>query len=243
MGQLEASIQANYDCIQEKVRQAAESTGRTAGEICTVVVSKFQTIEVIRAAYSVGIRTFGENYPQEADQKIRQLEDLEGLEWHMIGHLQSRKSAMIAHNFQMIHSIDSLKHAQKLDAALKNENKKMPALLEMNVGGEESKFGWKADKQADWEKLLPEITWVLQLPNLMVKGLMAMPPLTDRPEFSRSYFQCLYQIRDFLNRQFPDASFSILSMGTSSDFEVAIQEGATMVRIGQAILGPRPTQI
>ena len=242
MNSLESSILENYERIQERVRKAAESSGRSTGEISTVVVSKSQPVEVILAAYSIGIRIFGENYPQEAEQKIKRLTGLEGISWHMIGHLQSRKSALIAYNFQMIHSIDSLDHAQKLDTALKNENKSMPALLELNVGGEESKFGWKAETQADWEKLLPEISLVLQLPNLVVNGLMTMPPLTDRPELSRPYFRCLCQARDFLNRQIPNHPFSMLSMGTSADFEVAIQEGATMVRIGQAILGPRPHQ-
>jgi pyridoxal phosphate enzyme (YggS family) len=240
MSQLEASILGNYERIQEKVRKAAESTGRSVGEICTVVVSKSQPEDVIRAAYSAGIRTFGENYPQEAEQKIKRLVDLEGIAWHMIGHLQSRKSVLIARNFQMIHSVDNLQHAQKLDIALKKENKRMPALLELNVGGEESKFGWKAETQADWERLLPEISLVLQLPNLVVNGLMTMPPLTDQPELSRTYFRCLCQAHDFLNRQYPNRPFSILSMGTSADFEVAIQEGATMVRVGRAILGPRP---
>lgn len=242
MDPIAASILVNYEGIQARIRKAAELSGRSAGEICPVVVTKLQTVEVIRAAYSVGIRTFGENYPQEAEQKIKQLTDLEGAAWHMIGQFQSRKSAMIARNFQMIHSIDSVPHALKLDAALKLENKSMPALLEINVGGEESKSGWRAERQADWERMLPEIELLLHLPNLRIQGLMAMPPLADRPELSRPYFQCLYQMADFLNQQFSSQPFSSLSMGTSSDFEVAIQEGATMVRIGQAILGPRPSQ-
>ncbi len=242
MDPLAASILANYEGIQERIRKAAESGGRSTGEICIVTVTKRQTLEVIRAAYSVGVRTFGENYPQEAEQKINQLADLEGAAWHMIGHIQSRKSAVIARNFQMIHSIDSLPHAQKLDAALGSENKSMPALLEINVGGEESKSGWKAEKQADWERMLPEIDLLLQLPNLRIQGLMTMPPLVDQPEINRPYFQNLSRMAGFLNQQFSGRPFISLSMGTSSDFEVAIQEGATMVRIGQAILGPRPSK-
>lgn len=243
MNSLEANIRANYEDIQARIAKAAGLIGQPADAVCTVVVSKLQSIDVIRAAYHVGIRSFGENYPQEAEQKISQLTDLQEITWHMIGQIQSRKSATIARNFQMIHSIDSVQHAQKIDTILKAENKSLTALLEINVGGEESKAGWKADTREAWEKLLPEIDILLGLPNLKIRGLMTMPPLAELPELNRSFFSKLRHMAQFLNEQFSTHPFSILSMGTSADFEVAIQEGATMVRIGQAILGPRPARL
>lgn len=239
---LETSIRANYGTIQERVSKAAASIGKPLDSICTVVVSKLQPPEVIRAAYAAGIRSFGENYPQEAEQKIVGLMDLQDITWHMIGHIQSRKSPIIAHHFQMIHSVDSVAHARKLDSALAAEKKTMLALLEMNVGGEESKSGWNASSPEDWERLLPEVDELLNLPCLKVQGLMAMPPLAELPEQSRPFFSKLRRMQEYFNQQFSARPFTILSMGTSADFEVAIQEGATIVRIGQAILGQRPKQ-
>jgi PLP dependent protein len=241
MMSIEERIQANYEAIQDRVARAAASAGERAEGICIVVVSKLQTAEVVRAAYRVGIRSFGENYPQEAAPKIATLGDLKEITWHMIGQVQSRKSKVIAQSFQMIHSIDNLPHAQKLDAALEHEKKHMTALLEVNLAGEESKAGWKVQTPAEWEAMLPEIMAMLRLPNLKIKGLMTMPPLANLPELSRPYFSRLREMQHYLNSQISSRPFSMLSMGTSADFEVAIQEGATIVRIGQAILGPRLT--
>lgn len=235
-----AQIALNLATVQEKIDKAARSVGRDPSEVSLLVVSKSQPEAVVRAAYQAGIRRLGENYPQEAEEKIEKLAGLSGLEWHMIGHLQSRKAAIIARCFQMIHSIDSLDLARKLDRALNVEGKILPALLEINVGGEESKFGWRATDEREWEALLPDFEQVLALKNLRVQGLMTMPPWFENAEEARPFFRRLNSLMKTLAFQFPATQWKELSMGTSGDFEIAIQEGATIVRIGQAILGPRP---
>jgi PLP dependent protein len=240
MDSLPAQIVQNLNDVQTRIEQAARSVGRDPKAVKLLVVSKAQPEPVIRAAFDTGIRRFGENYPQEAEGKIEHLADLAGIEWHMIGHLQSRKVAIIARCFDMIHSIDSLELAQKLDRALENEAKSLPALLEINVGGEESKFGWKVTDEDSWHALLPELEQVVALRHLNVRGLMTMPPWSENPEESRVYFQRLRRLMKNLSSAMPEVNWQELSMGTSGDFEVAIQEGATIVRIGQAILGPRP---
>lgn len=209
-------------------------------EVKVVVVSKAQPVDLIRDAYRAGIRCFGENYPQEAEEKIMLLSDLPGIEWHMIGHLQSRKCPVIARHFKMIHSVDSLPLSQKLNNACERSGRKLPVLLEMNVGGEASKFGWQTSIEENWSEILPDFERILQLSNLDVLGLMTMPPLSDSAEVSRKYFQKLRKLRDYLVSCFPHNTLPDLSMGTSADYEVAVEEGATYVRIGQAILGPRP---
>jgi PLP dependent protein len=235
-----AQIALNLAAVQAKIDKAAHSVGRDPSEVRLLVVSKSQPEAVVRAAYQAGVRRLGENYPQEAEEKIEKLAGLPGIEWHMIGHLQSRKAPIIARCFQMIHSIDSLDLAKKLDRALSVEGKILPALLEVNVGGEESKFGWKARDEQDWETLFPDFEQVLALKNLSVRGLMTMPPWFENAEEARPFFRRLNSLMKTLAIQFPATPWKELSMGTSGDFEAAIQEGATMVRIGQAIMGPRP---
>lgn len=239
MDALISQIKHNLKLVEQNIQQAARAAGRQPNEVRLVVVSKSQTIETIQAAYSAGVRCFGENYPQEAEAKISQLSHLDGVEWHMIGHLQSRKAPIIANYFQMIHSIDSLGLAVKLNRFLGDRGKVMPALLEVNVGGEESKFGWHASQETDWPGLIDEFGQIVNLPNLQIKGLMTMPPLTADAGSSRPFFANLRRLRDFLASQFPHHHWKELSMGTSADYTFAVEEGATMIRIGQAILGPR----
>jgi len=232
-------LRANYEKILERIGKAAKASGRDAKAIHLVVVTKKQPANVICTALDAGIRSFGENYPEEALPKIEAIEPVEGLEWHMIGHLQSRKAKLVCDHFQRLHSLDSLHLAVKLEALLSEQQKVLPAFLEFNVGGEESKSGWSAWDESRWETLLPEIKQVTELSHLHIGGLMTMPPLSEDAALTRSYFQKLNRLSHFLAEQLPEVHWPELSMGTSADFEIAIEEGATYVRIGQAILGPR----
>jgi pyridoxal phosphate enzyme (YggS family) len=235
-----SQIKQNLEIIQERIDKAAKISGRQSKDICLVVVSKAQPVEVIQAAYTSGVRRFGENYPQEAEKKIGELGHLADSEWHMIGHLQSRKIPIIVNQFQYIHSIDRLSLAEKLNRALMEQNKILPAFLEVNISGEVSKSGWSAADPDRWAQLLSEFSDILRLSNLKILGLMTMPPYFEDPETGRPYFRKLRKLRDFLVSKIPDGNWNELSMGTSGDYEVAVEEGATFVRIGQAILGPRP---
>ena len=171
--------------------------------------------------------------------KIQSLPAQSGVEWHMIGHVQSRKARLVANHFALLHSLDSLKLARRLDRFAAEASRTLPVLLEFNVGGEESKSGWNASDEAHWEGFLPDITELVKLQNMRIKGLMTMPPLGTDPEDSRLFFQRLRRLRDHLAARFPQADWHELSMGTSADFEVAVEEGATLVRVGTAIVGAR----
>jgi pyridoxal phosphate enzyme (YggS family) len=199
-------------------------------------------VEVARAVIEAGAVILGENYAEEGVTKIQSLQNFSAVEWHMIGHVQSRKAALVAGHFNFMHSLDSLKLARKLDRFCSEAGKVLPVLLEFNVGGEESKGGWEAADETRWAGLAEEVSEILAMPNLRVRGLMSMPPLGQTAELSRPYFQKLKQLQEFLARQFPQADLSELSMGTSSDYEVAVEEGATFVRVGTAIVGPRNYQ-
>jgi pyridoxal phosphate enzyme (YggS family) len=234
-----ASIRERYQRITEKIEKTAEGCGRNIDDICLVVVSKSQPIEVVQAAMEVGITRFGENYVEEAVEKIALTVESK-VEWHMIGHLQSRKAAMVAEHFSMLHSLDSAKLARRLERFCELHTSKLPVLVEFNVSGEESKFGISAWEEEKWADLSPEIEGILSQPHLDVLGLMTMPPYFEDPEKTRPYFRKLRRLQEFLTRRYPEAAWSELSMGTSVDYPAAIQEGATFIRIGQAILGPRP---
>jgi pyridoxal phosphate enzyme (YggS family) len=157
----------------------------------------------------------------------------------MIGHVQSRKARLVADHFALLHSLDSLKLAQRLDRFAADANHVLPTLIEFNVSGEESKSGWDASDESRWDALHPQVRSILDLPNLRVNGLMTMPPLGTDPEDSRRFFQRLRRLRDSLASHFPQADWRELSMGTSADFAVAVEESATLVRVGTAIVGSR----
>jgi pyridoxal phosphate enzyme (YggS family) len=237
---LAADIRNNLSQVHERIEKACNLVGREAKQVKLIVVSKAKSIAVIEAAIKVGIRNFGENYPEQAEEKIISLDTVPDLKWHMIGHLQSRKSIIVAQHFDYFHSLDSLKLAKKLDRILKEMKKTLPVLLEFNVANEISKYGWNAQDESHWPDLISEISSIVELPSLQVRGLMCMPPISEDIEESRQYFVKLAKLRDYLAKQFPGQRWDELSMGTSFDFEIAIEEGATFVRIGQAILGPRP---
>lgn len=233
-----SSIRESYQCTLGQIAEAALASGRQPEDVRLVVVSKFQPLEVVQAAISAGITCFGENYAEEAVGKIAATAG-SGVEWHMIGHVQSRKAELVAGYFNCLHSLDGVKLAARLDRFCGEFEHSLPVLLEFNVSGEESKSGFPAWEPQRWPELQPEIEQILAFPNLQVSGLMTMPPFYDDPQRTRPYFRRLRELQDYLRIHFPQAHWQQISMGTSIDFPAAIQEGATFVRIGQAILGPR----
>jgi len=239
MSELVDSIREKYLATLDRIAVAAKKAGRDPQSVKLVVVTKTQTEEVVRAAIDAGVKILGENYPEEGVMKIQSLREFSAVEWHMIGHVQSRKAQLVAGNFNYLHSLDSAKLAKKLDRFCGEVGRTLSVLLEFNVGGEESKGGWPAWDETRWQELSADLSELFTLPHLKVRGLMAMPPLGETAEYSRLYFQKVKRLQGYLMRQFPQADFSELSMGTSSDFEVAVEEGATFVRVGTAIVGAR----
>jgi len=239
MSELVESIRERYLEALDKIASSAKKAGRSPEAVKLVVVTKAQPVEVARAAIEAGAVILGENYAEEGVTKIQSLQNFSAVEWHMIGHVQSRKAPLVAEHFNFMHSLDSLKLAKKLDRFCGEAGRALPVLLEFNVGGEDSKGGWEASDETRWSELIDEVSEILALPNLRVRGLMSMPPLGETAEFSRPYFVKLKRLQDFLAGQFPQADLSELSMGTSTDYEVAVEEGATFVRVGTAIVGPR----
>ena len=199
-------------------------------------VSKTFSPEAIREAYAAGIRVFGENRVQEFAGKIDALRDLSGVKWHLIGHLQSNKAAKAAELFGAVDSLDSVKLAERLNAAAKAAGKTIPVLIEINIGGEKAKSGLEPES----EELEHILTGAPQWDNLTIRGLMTVPPYADDPETARPHFRRLREVRDTISaRSLPGVSMNVLSMGMSHDFEVAIEEGSTCVRVGTAIFGER----
>jgi PLP dependent protein len=230
------SIADNLAAVRQRVSSAARRAGRSPEEIALMAVSKTQPPERIREAHEAGQLLFGENRVQEFAGKAGELADLDNAEWHMIGHLQTNKAAKTAELFRAVDSDDSLKLAEKLDAAALNLGKKLDVLIEINLGGEAAKSGVAPDSPALEELLLA----APRLGALMFRGLMTVPPFTDDPQEARPYFRRLRELRDAIAaRKLPAISMDQLSMGMSHDFEVAIEEGSTCVRVGTAIFGER----
>jgi PLP dependent protein len=242
METLATHIRERYQQTLERIAAAARSAGRDPESVRLVVVTKAQPLEVVQAAVQAGARILGENYPEESVSKILSLGSEIGVEWHMIGHVQSRKARLVIEHFDLLQSLDSLKLAERLNRMAQEAGRVLPVMLECNVGGEKSKSGWPAAREKDWPALYPDIETVLEMGNLLVHGLMTMPPLEMEPEDARNYFRTLCRLRDHLAARYPQADWHELSMGTSADYEVAVQEGATLVRIGTAIVGPRPVR-
>jgi len=224
----------------ERIAEAARSCGRDPSEVRLVVVTKSQPLEIARMAVAAGATRLGENYPEEAVEKIAALRQNSEVEWHMIGHVQSRKADLVAKDFAMLHALDSLRLAARLERGCQERGRILPVLIEVNVSGEESKYGLPAWDEAHWEDLLPELEGLAGFPCLKVQGLMTMPPFFADAEGSRPYFRRMRRLQQFLIDRLPRLGWQELSMGTSADYPVAVEEGATYVRVGQAILGPRP---
>jgi pyridoxal phosphate enzyme (YggS family) len=230
------SISENVAAVREKIARAARRTGRSPDEIVLMGVSKTQPVEQIREAYEAGLTVFGENRVQEFAGKADALRDLRDAEWHMIGHLQTNKATKTAELFLAVDSVDSLKLAEKLDAAARSLGKKLHVLVEINVGGEAAKGGMAPDSSALEELLIA----APRLHELVFRGFMTVPPFTDDPQGAQPHFRKLRELRDAIAaRRLPAVAMDELSMGMSHDFEVAIEEGSTCVRVGTAIFGER----
>ena len=234
-------IESNLARIQLNIRDAAEKSGRKTSDIQLVGVTKLLPLETVQAGIKAGLTCFGENYPEQALEKIETLKDNAQIQWHMIGHIQSRKAELVCRYFDMVHSLDRIKIAQRLDRFCGELDRQMPVLLEVNLSGEESKSGWAAWDEDQWEKLVEPFAQIAELPNLRIKGLMSMPPLFDDPEATRPLYQRLGRLQAFLRMEMPAVDWHELSIGTSFDYPVAIEEGATMIRVGTVLFGPRPT--
>jgi pyridoxal phosphate enzyme (YggS family) len=231
------SISENIARVRERIAAAAARVGRDPDSIVLMAVSKTMDAERIREANAAGINIFGENRVQEFEEKFPHPEDRKGADWHLIGHLQSNKARKAAEIFDAVDSLDSLRLAQKLDQAAGACSKLLPVLIEMNVGGEESKTGIPLDSP-DLDELLQAMP---RFQNLQVRGLMAVPPFSPDPEGTRGYFRLVRDLRDTIAaRKLPGIQMDTLSLGMSHDFEVAIEEGSTCVRVGTAIFGERP---
>jgi pyridoxal phosphate enzyme (YggS family) len=240
MSELAANdIKHNYQRILEKLAEAALSVKRDPGDIRLVVVTKTHPVETIKTVIAAGATDLGENRVEEAEEKIPAISDHPGIQWHMIGHVQSRKAQAVCQHFAWLHSIDRIKLANRVSRFCVEMGRVMPVLLEFNVSGEESKSGWHAFDESLWPNLVEEVGQIVSLPGIEMHGLMTMAPYSLDPEASRPVFVRLRRLRDYLAGQFPSVDFSQLSMGMSMDYEVGVQEGATMVRIGTAILGQR----
>jgi len=232
------TIEDNYKLVVDRIARAARSVGRDSEGVRLVVVTKGHSLETVKATVEVGIRDIGENYIEEAEPKIVAVSD-SSVCWHMIGHIQSRKAKPVCQHFSWVHSLDRLKIARRLNRYAGELGITIPVLLECNVSGEASKYGWSAWNEDGWSKFADKLGPVFDYPHIQVRGLMTMPPFDPDPEAARPYFVRLRHLRDFLSERYPQVDWKELSMGMSVDYEVAVQEGATFVRIGTAILGER----
>ncbi len=237
-------LEKNLRAVQERIARAAERAHRDPGEITLVAISKTFPVEAVLAVRALGVQDVGENRVEEAGDKIPQvnerLESGQRITWHMVGHLQHRKVKDASTLFDIVHSVDSLRLARRLSDRARETGHAMPVLLEVNVSGETSKYGLAPNPR---EEFLATVGEMLALPNLDVQGLMTMAPIVSSPEDARPYFRALRALRDELRARYPDQSWRHLSMGMTDDFQVAISEGATMVRIGRAIFGARSCSV
>ncbi|MBZ5510426.1 MAG: YggS family pyridoxal phosphate-dependent enzyme [Acidobacteriia bacterium] len=230
------SIAQNLNAVRERIAAAARRAARSPDDIALMAVTKTFGPDAIRAAYDAGQRLFGENRVQEFAEKAPALRDLADADFHMIGHLQTNKAGKAVEVFSAVDSVDSLRLAEKLNAAAATARKRLPVLIELNLGGEESKSGLNP-VSLDFGALLESAA---RLDHLDFRGLMTIPPFTADPEGSRPFFRRLREIRDNIaRRNLPAIRLDTLSMGMSHDFEVAIEQGSTCVRLGTAIFGER----
>jgi len=225
-----SSVAENLERVRERIAQAATKAGRAVDEIELVAITKTHDAERVREAIEAGQILFGESRVQEARVKIPELPS--NLRWHFVGHLQKNKIRHALPLFELIHSVDSLSLAQEINRIAEEEGMHPRVLLEVNVAGEGSKFGFPPDK------LRQDMEALLALPRLSIEGLMTIPPLAKEAEASREYFVDLRKLRDRLETEF-QMKLPHLSMGMTNDFPVAVEEGATLVRVGTAIFGER----
>ncbi|MFQ6843800.1 MAG: YggS family pyridoxal phosphate-dependent enzyme [Lachnospiraceae bacterium] len=225
-------IKENLEEVEARITRACERSGRERSEVTLISVSKTKPVEMLQEAYDAGSRDFGENKPQEIREKYPQLPT--DIRWHMIGHLQRNKIKYIIDKVCMIHSVDSIRLAEAIDEEAKKHGIVMPVLIEVNVAEEESKFGVHLDEV---ESLIRQIS---ELSNIQVQGLMTIAPFTENAEDNRIYFRKLRNLYvDIKDKNIDNVNMCNLSMGMTGDYEVAVEEGATMVRVGTGIFGAR----
>jgi pyridoxal phosphate enzyme (YggS family) len=232
------SLAENIAHVQERLAASSVRSGRKPEEITLMAVTKTVPPAQIHQAYAAGLRVFGENRVQEFAGKIAALRNLRDAEWHLIGHLQTNKAAQAAELFSHVDSVDSVRLARKLNSAASDLGKKIAVLIEINIGGEAAKSGLAPDSHE-----LPDLLNAApDLPFIDFRGLMTVPPYSDNPEHSRPYFRRMRELfRNLGGRELPAIRMEVLSMGMSHDYDIAIEEGATCIRIGTAIFGERET--
>ena len=229
-------IKNNIINVQNKINVACQKTERDVQDVRLIAVSKTKPVSLLQEAYDAGIRDFGENKVQEIIEKYDKLPN--DIRWHMIGHLQRNKVKYIIDKVCLIHSVDSLRLAEEINKEAIKHNLIMPILIELNVANEDSKFGLSV---SDCIEMITEISL---LPNIRIKGLMTVAPFVDNPEENREYFQAMKQLSvDIMKKNIDNVCMDILSMGMTGDYEVAIEEGATYVRVGTGIFGERNYQV
>lgn len=225
-------LKDNLKTVEEHVQEACKRAGRSREEVTLIAVSKTKPVEMLQEIYGEGVRDFGENKVQELCDKIEQLPS--DIRWHMIGHLQRNKVKYIVGKVALIHSVDTYRLAEEINIQAKKRGIIVPILVEVNIAGEKTKFGTTAE---DAMLLVEEIS---KLENVRIRGLMTIAPFVENPEDNRLYFRKIKQLSvDITNKNIDNVSMEILSMGMTGDYEVAIEEGATMVRVGTGIFGAR----
>jgi pyridoxal phosphate enzyme (YggS family) len=234
LGQLKNRLEE----IRSKIDFTAKAAGRDPGEIDLIVVTKGKTPVIIKTLSELGIKNIGESYLKEAIFKLDLLRDLQ-INWHMIGQIQKNKVKQISYNFDVIHSVEKLQIAAEVNKRSQGFSKVQPVFLEVNLSGEDTKLGWNLTDSENLDNFLRDFEQIVEFTHLKILGLMTMAPYSENPEDSRIYFQKLREIRDLISREFPQDWKYGLSMGMSGDYLVAIEEGATVLRIGSAIVGPR----
>lgn len=243
-GVAQSLISDRIDAIRENMGAACGRANRTPDSVTLIAVSKTHPVDLVLAAYRAGQRHFGENRIEEAAPKRESVEKVAtDMTWHMIGHVQSRKAEDVVLAMDLVHSIDSVRIAERYSRMAARHGRRLPVLLEMNISGESSKDGFRVH---DWDvrdeimdALIEDVQVMMELPNIEIVGLMTVPPIVEHPEEARPYFESLRELRDVLEARFRSLHLPQLSMGMSDDYETAIEEGATLIRIGRAIFGAR----
>lgn len=228
-------IKNNLETVQKNIDIVCQKSNRPTDDICLIAVSKTKPVTMLQTAYNLGIRDFGENKVQEILEKYDKLPS--DIRWHMIGHLQRNKVKYIIDKVSLIHSVDSLRLAEEISKEAVKHNLTMPILIEVNMAEEESKFGLSITECKSI------ITAISQLPNIQIKGLMTVAPFVENPEDNRQYFKAMKQLSvDIMNENIDNIRMDVLSMGMTGDYEIAIEEGSNMVRVGTGIFGERNYQ-
>ncbi len=227
-----SKVEENIRAIKQKIAAAAGRAGRRPEEIKLMAITKTVPDELVRQAVAAGVDMIGENYVQDAQRRIEKVATT--IPWHFTGHLQTNKARYAVRLFSMIHSLDRIDLARELDRRAGEARRKIEVLIEVNIGGEKTKSGVRA------ENLIPLIRETADLAHLSIRGLMTIPPWSADPRETRPFFRELRQLRDsIIKENIPNVEMAELSMGMSDDFETAVEEGATIIRIGRAIFGPR----